>query len=216
MFISFEGIEGSGKGTVLRSVCERLTERGVPFLSTREPGGSDLGAPLRALLLDARQTIVPKAELFLYLADRAQHVAQVIRPALARGRLVLSDRYADSTIVYQGFGRGLDVQELFRLNETAVDGLWPDITFVLDVDPEVGLERARRRNTELGLSVSEGRFEAEAMEFHRTIRQGYLDWAARHPERFRIINGGLPPEAVFHDVWSILSTRFPELSIEAR
>ena len=109
-----------------------------------------------------------------------------------------------SDIAWRLATRALD----FQPRETAVDGLWPDITFVLDVDPEIGLERARRRNVELGLSVSEGRFEAEAMEFHRTIRQGYLDWAAQHPERFRIINGGLPPEAVFHDVWSILSEAF--------
>ncbi len=208
MFISFEGIEGSGKGTVLRAVCGRLAEQGVDFLSTREPGGSDLGAPLRALLLDARQSIVPRAELFLYLADRAQHVAQVIRPALAAGRPVLSDRYADSTIVYQGYGRGLNVPELFRLNESAVDGLWPELTFLLDIEPEIGLERARRRNAELGLSVTEGRFEAEAMSFHRTIRRGYLDWAAEHHERFRVIDGSRPPEDVFREVWDILSPRF--------
>ena len=212
MFISFEGMEGSGKGTVLRAVCERITSLNVPFVLTREPGGSDLGAPLRALLLDARQDIVPRAELFLYLADRAQHVAKVIRPALAEGLLVLSDRYADSTIVYQGYGRGLDVAELFRLNESAVDGLWPDLTVLLDLEPEIGLDRARRRNAELGLAVSEGRFEAEAINFHRSIRQGYLDWAAQHPERFCIVDGSQPPEHVFRQVWSALSNRFDRLS----
>ena len=212
MFISFEGIEGSGKGTVIQAVHNRLTDLGVNFVATREPGGSELGAPLRALLLDARQTIVPRAELFLYLADRAQHVAQVVRPALASGLPVLSDRYADSTIVYQGYGRGLDVPELFRLNEIAVDGLWPNLTLLLDLEPEVGLERARRRNDELGLSVREGRFEAEAMNFHRAIRRGYLEWAAQHPDRFRIVDASQTPENVFRVVWDLLSNRFPRLS----
>lgn len=208
MFITFEGMEGSGKSTALQGLCEQLAESGRPFLRTREPGGSELGAALRALLLDARHEVCPEAELFLYLADRAQHVRQVIRPALAAGRLVISDRYADSTIVYQGYGRGLDVEELFRFNERAVGGLWPDRTILFDLPAHTGLARARARNSETGLSVSEGRFEAEELAFHERVRRGYLAWAGLRPERFRIIDAALPPQAVLAEVRAAL----PELA----
>jgi len=200
MFISFEGTEGSGKSTALNLLCAALDSRGVSTLRTREPGGSELGKSLRALLLDVRQEVAPEAELFLYLADRAQHVRQVIRPALTEGRLVLSDRYADSTIVYQGYGRGLPVERLFELNQMAVGGLWPDLTLLFDLDPAVGLARARARNTELGIEVSEGRFEAETLAFHQRVRAGYLAWAGRFPERFRLINAGCSPEEVYAQV----------------
>lgn len=204
MFITFEGIEGSGKSTVLDRLCARLAGQGRFFIRTREPGGSEMGKALRALLLDARQNIAPEAELFLYLADRAQHARQVIRPALDRNVPVISDRYADSTIVYQGYGRGLDLEELFRLNELAVGGLWPDLTILLDVDPAAGLARAKSRNIEKGLDVSEGRFEAEDLAFHQRIRQGYLSWAGRHAARFRVVDASLPPDQVYARVESIV------------
>lgn len=218
MFITFEGIEGSGKGTAIGRTQKWLEEEGHPILLTREPGGSPLGRELRAFLLDARQDIAPEAELFLYLADRAQHVRQIIRPALESGRLVISDRYADSTIVYQGYGRGLDVDALHALNRMAVggllhttaSGLWPDLTILLDVAPEIGLERARTRNKALGLEVLEGRFEAESLAFHERIRSGYLAWADKNPGRFHIIDGGLPPDAVFERVRDILAPRLPQ------
>jgi dTMP kinase len=200
MFISFEGMEGSGKSTALGRLCAVLDNRGASYLRTREPGGSELGKSLRALLLDARQQVAPEAELFLYLADRAQHVRQVIRPNLEQGRLVLSDRYADSTIVYQGYGRELPVERLFELNQLAVGGLWPDLTLLFDLDPHVGLARARARNADCGTEVSEGRFEAEALPFHQRVREGYLAWAGRFPERFRIIDAGRSPEEVYAQV----------------
>lgn len=204
MFITFEGMEGSGKSTALQRLCGDLEARGVSFLRTREPGGSELGKSLRALLLDARQEVAPEAELFLYLADRAQHVHQVIRPALAEERLVLSDRYADSTIVYQGYGRGLPVERLFELNRVAVDGLWPDLTIVFDLDPAVGLSRARARNADCGAEITEGRFEAEALAFHERVRNGYLAWAGRFPERFRVIAAARSPEEVYAQVRAVL------------
>jgi len=200
MFISFEGMEGSGKSTALGRLCAALDNRGISHLRTREPGGSDLGKSLRALLLDAGQQIAPEAELFLYLADRAQHVRQVIRPSLEQGRLVLSDRYADSTIVYQGYGRELPVERLFELNQLAVGGLWPDVTVLFDLEPRVGLARARVRNAACGTEVSEGRFEAEALAFHQRVREGYLAWAGRFPGRFRIIDAGRSPEEVYAQV----------------
>ena len=205
MFITFEGIEGSGKGVMLGRTLDWLRRAGRDPLETREPGGSELGAALRALLLDTRNSdIAPEAELFLYLADRAQHVAAKIRPALAGGRLVVSDRYADSTIVYQGYGRGLDVDELFRLNDLAVKGLWPDLTLVLDLDVETGLGRAIRRNRELGLAEKEGRFEAESLAFHKKIRSGYRAWAARHPGRIRLIDASGNPDEVFARIEPLL------------
>lgn len=204
MFITFEGMEGSGKSTALERYCARLEQRGVAFLRTREPGGSDLGRSLRALLLDARNAVAPEAELFLYLADRAQHVHSVILPALAERRVVLSDRYADSTIVYQGYGRSLPVERLFEMNRTAIGGLWPDRTLLFDLDPEEGLARARRRNAETGTAVIEGKFEAESLAFHSRVRNGYLAWAGRFPERFHVIDAGLPPDAVFEQVRSLL------------
>ncbi len=201
MFITFEGIEGSGKGTMLALTEDWLKGRGKKVLRTREPGGCPLGLEMRALLLDAKNSgICPQAELFMYLADRAQHVREIIAPALEKGLTVLCDRYADSTIVYQGYGRGLDRETLFGLNDLAVAGLWPELTIVLDLDEPTGLERARRRNKELGLEEKEGRFEAEALAFHRRIRQGYLDWAGKHPDRVRVVDASGSPEKVFNRV----------------
>lgn len=180
----------------MTALCAALQGMDLPFVRTREPGGSVLGGALRALLLDVESRVLPKTELFLYLADRAQHVEEVIRPALAAGRIVVSDRYADSTVVYQGYGRGLDVERLLALNEDAVDGLWPDVTLLYDLPPEIGLARARSRNEATGLARAEGRFEAEAMAFHRRIRQGYLEWAARFPERYQIVNADAPADEV--------------------
>lgn len=209
MFITFEGIEGSGKSSALNSLCDYLTERNTAYVRTREPGGSILGRELRAMLLDARRNISAEAELFLYLADRAQHVNEVIRPALAALIPVFSDRFADSTIVYQGYGRGLDVERLFQLNETAVGGRWPDLTLLFDVQPELGLHRATQRNEAEGKAISEGRFEAEAMDFHRRIREGYLSWAEGHPGRFRIIDASEPQDKVFSKVMEILRPLLP-------
>jgi dTMP kinase len=137
-----------------------------------------------------------RAELFLFLADRAQHVADTIRPALESGQWVICDRYADSTIAYQGYGRGMDVELLQSLNDCATGGLWPDITFLLDLPAEVGLGRALARNGREGLTQSEGRFEAEALAFHQRIREGFLARAARWPERFRVLDASLPPEGI--------------------
>ena len=135
MFITLEGIEGSGKTTLIENLADVFRTLNHEVLVTREPGGCALGRELRQMLLNPETEICPEAELFLFLADRAQHVAEVIRPALKRGEVVLCDRYADSTVVYQGYGRGLDIEKLRSLNDVAIGGLWPDRTFVLDMDP---------------------------------------------------------------------------------
>ena len=197
MFISFEGIEGSGKSTAQRLLAEHLQGLGYDPLLTREPGGCALGRSLRPILLDARtRGLSSRAELYLFLADRAQHVAEVIRPALEAGQTVLCDRYADSTLAYQGYGRGLDPEHLRRINDMATGGLMPVLTLLLDLPVHCGLERAGLRNREEGTVLSEGRFDAESLEFHERVRQGYRSLAAEEPERFAIIDAAQPPEDV--------------------
>ena len=197
MFISFEGIEGSGKSTAQRLLAEHQQGLGYDPLLTREPGGCALGRSLRPILLDARtRGLSSRAELYLFLADRAQHVAEVIRPALEAGQTVLCDRYADSTLAYQGYGRGLDPEHLRRINDMATGGLMPDLTLLLDLPVHCGLERAGLRNREEGTVLSEGRFDAESLEFHERVRQGYRSLAAEEPERFAIIDAAQPPEDV--------------------
>ncbi|EPR44789.1 Thymidylate kinase [Desulfovibrio sp. X2] len=198
MFVTFEGIEGTGKSTQISLLREWLLAKGREVLTTREPGGSRLGGELRRILLSMESIdLTGQAELFLYLADRAQHVARIIRPALDEGKVVLSDRFADSTVVYQGYGRGLDPRLLHTFNDVAVSGLWPDLTILLDMDAEAGLRRALGRNLREGVQNTEGRFEAEDIDFHNRVREGYLAWAALHAERFRVVDASLSPEEVF-------------------
>ncbi|MDQ7833749.1 MAG: dTMP kinase [Humidesulfovibrio sp.] len=197
MFITFEGIEGTGKSTQIALLQQHLESQGHKVRVTLEPGGSRIGAELRRVLLSLEnRDLTPQAELFLYLADRAQHVAQVVRPAIAAGAVVLSDRFADSTVAYQGYGRGMDPELLHRLNAVAVDGLWPDLTLLLDLDPVIGLERAMSRNSREGKTNAEGRFEAESIAFHTRVRQGFLDLAARSPERISIVDATGAPEDI--------------------
>jgi dTMP kinase len=205
MFITFEGIEGTGKSTQIARVREYFEARGREVFLTLEPGGSRIGRDLRKMLLHVdNKEITPITELFLYLADRAQHVGQVIRPEIEAGKVVLCDRFADSTIVYQGYGRGLDTVMLRELNEVAVDGLWPDLTIVLDIDPEIGLKRATLRNIEDGKAKEEGRFEAEHLSFHNRIREGYLTWAAFNRDRMRVVDASGTPDEVFTQIKGVI------------
>ena len=201
MFITFEGIEGSGKSTQIGRLAAWLEAKGRTVALTREPGGSELGLSLRRILLDAANThLVARAELFLYLADRAQHVQQVVRPALGQGKVVLCDRFTDSTVAYQGYGRGLDPEMLHSLNQAAVGGVWPDLTVLFDLPPEIGLVRARSRNEEQGASEAEGRFEAEELAFHQRVREGYLKLAGLFPERIKVVDATGDEDAVFQAV----------------
>ena len=211
MFITFECIEGSGKSTVMELLATHLEKKGFAVCRTREPGGSPLGRALRHILLDARTaTLSSRAELFLFLADRAQHVAQVILPALEEEEIVLCDRYMDSTFVYQGAGRGMDPDRLRVLNEQAMCGMLPDLTLLFDVPVPVGLARAGRRNREEGTVISEGRFEAESMVFHERVRQGYLRLAAEEPERISIIDAEQTPEDVLWQCVSVVERKLQE------
>jgi dTMP kinase len=189
MFITFEGVEGCGKSTQVEMLKEHLEKRGFEVLTTREPGGSRLGSNLRSILLSVEsKDLTKEAELFLYMADRAQHVHQVISPALEENKVVISDRYADSTVVYQGYGRGLDPNILHSFNKVAVREVWPDYTFLLDLDPEMGLKRAWARNVRNNMAKKEGRFESEDLSFHNRVREGYLTWASLNRDRFRVID----------------------------
>ena len=208
MFITFEGIEGTGKSTQIALLKQHLETQGRKVAVTCEPGGSRIGAELRRVLLSLEnRDLTPQAELFLYLADRAQHVAQVVRPALESGAIVLCDRFADSTVAYQGFGRGMDTRLLHQLNAVAVAGLWPGLTILLDLDPAIGLKRAVARNLSEGKTNAEGRFEAESLAFHGRVRQGFLDLAANAPERIRVVDASGTPEAIAHAVRALVEAR---------
>jgi dTMP kinase len=183
VLITFEGIEGSGKSTHARLLAEHLGALGWNPLATREPGGTPLGEPIRRLLLDAGSApVAPLAELLLYCADRAQHVTQVIGPALAAGRPVLCDRFSDSTIAYQGHGRGLDLDLVRSIEARARGGLTPALTFVFDCPPSEGLARVRRR------SMATDRIESAPLAFHERVREGFLTLAATSPARYRVLD----------------------------
>ncbi len=188
--ITFEGIDGSGKTTQLRLLEQYLAARGFEFISTREPGGTDLGLKIRAALLDgAKGSVEPLAELLLYAADRAHHVRRVIMPALDAGKLVLSDRFYDATTVYQGYARGFDLGLVRYLNDLAAGGIRPDLTLLFDIDVETGWQRTHKRSLENNDSGSQpNRLDQESHDFRRRVREAYLQIAALEPDRFRVID----------------------------
>jgi dTMP kinase len=203
-FITFEGPEGSGKSTQLRLLGERLLKNGRDVLETQEPGGTPIGIQIRHVLLDAKnRELCPTAELLLMFASRAQNVDELILPALSAGRTVLSDRFTDSTMVYQGVGRGLGADLVYELDRIACRGLVPDLTLVFDIDAETGLARARRRNARK--EDSETRMEDQDVGFHRQVRDAYRQLAADEPRRVRLIDGSQPREAVAEQVWQAVA-----------
>jgi dTMP kinase len=193
LFVTFEGVEGSGKSTQVKALETHLKGRGVPTVFSREPGGTPLGEQLRGILLDPRQQgMLPLTELFLYLASRAEHVSQVVAPALERGAVVVSDRYTDASVAYQGGGRGLGWEVVEPLNRLATGGVKPDITFLLDLDPEEGLARFSGPK---GRPVRD-RIESEALEFHRRVRAAYIDASRREPARFVVLDARRDPDEI--------------------
>ncbi|TGU71232.1 dTMP kinase [Geomonas terrae] len=208
-FITFEGVEGCGKTTQLRLLKERLQAAGEKVVATREPGGCPIADQMRAILLDAKNSaITPLAELLLYAAARAQHVQEVIAPALKRGETVLCDRFTDATLAYQGHGRELDLTVIGQLNGLATAGVQPALTVLIDCPVEIGLARALSR-IEATTGAREERFELESVRFHERVRAGYLALAAAQPERFVIVDGSGDVAATEKRMLAALAKRLP-------
>ena len=204
-FITFEGPEGCGKSTQVRLLAGRLTAEGIPVVCTREPGGTRTGEAVREILQHnkAGEPLTPETELLLFLASRAQLVRQVILPALEAGTWVISDRFMDSTVAYQGYGRGFGPDRVMAFNAFAVGAAIPDLTLLLDIDVASGFDRMAERNRRTG--GSHDRMEREAIEFHERMRAGYLDLARQVPDRIRVVRADGSPELVAEEVWKAVS-----------
>lgn len=204
LFITFEGPDGSGKSTQARMLAERLRKQGRDVLETVEPGGTPIGREIRRILLDAaNKELTATAELLLMFAARAQNVEQRILPALDQGRIVISDRFTDSSLAYQGAGRGLGSDLVLELDSIACRGLVPDLTLCIDIDPETGLARAHARGG------NETRLEEQALDFHRKVRDAYHALAQIEPKRFKLIDGHGTLEAIAAEVWEQVSAVLP-------
>ena len=195
LFITFEGADGSGKTTQLNNIKNFLEEKGFDVVVTREPGALDLGQKIRNILLHYDGVVADRCEIFLFLADRAQHVETFIKPAIDEGKIVLCDRHTDSTIAYQGYGREQDVKLLKELNEIAVNGLKPDLTMLFDVSTETAQAR---------VGSEKDRMESIGIEFHRKVRNGYLELLKENPDRIKLINANNSIETVFEDAKKII------------
>ena len=197
VFITFEGIDGVGKTTQLNILCKQLQKLGYTVVKTREPGGTCLGRQIRQILLaPTDQAISQQAEILLYAADRAQHVQEIVKPALAAGKIVVCDRYVDSSIAYQGYGLGWDVEAIVQINQKAIDGLMPHLTLCLDNEPELTLTRTKG-----------DRIEQRDIAYYQRVRQGYQEIAQQYSERFKIISAQGSIEEVSQRVWKIIQER---------
>jgi len=205
LFISFEGIDGSGKTTQVKRLGQSLRDKGYELVTVREPGGTPVAEKIRELLLDARNDgICPRTEAFLYAAARAQLVTEVINPALTEGRVVIADRYLDSTLAYQGYGRGLDTRFLEQLNRLAVAGTVPDLTIILDISPAEGM--VRRSDS------CPDRLEREGLQFQEAVRAGYLSLSRQYPERIKVVDAMRPPEQVYAEIVALVTPFLAQLA----
>ena len=208
MFITLEGIEGSGKTTQIAYLAEFLREGGRDCIVTREPGGTPIGQKIRSILLDPESKgMAHLTELLLYVADRNEHLKKLIQPALDQEKIVISDRFSDATVVYQGFVRGIDLQFIKQLHENILGGFKPDLTLLLDLPPEIGLQRAWSQIHAGNRSDAETRFENKTLAFHRKVRQGYLELARLDAERFRIIEAHHEKMRVRDDIFAAVSAK---------
>jgi dTMP kinase len=212
LFITFEGVEGCGKTTQMEMLTDHLEWKGKKVLAVREPGGTELGERVRSILLNIEKEetegesegLDPWAELFLYEACRVQLVSKRIKPALEEGKVVICDRYTDSTVSYQGYGRGLDIDAVRSVNTLGSMGMVPDITFVLDCAPEVGLKRAGSRIESIKTGPREDRFEKEDIEFHNRVRDGYLKLAGKEPDRVKVIDAEREIAVIHKEICDII------------
>ncbi len=207
-FITFEGMEGCGKSTQIRLLAEALTARGLAVEVSRSPGGTPVAEKIRTLLKIRTEgdELTPEAELLLFGACHAQMTRRLILPALERGAILLSDRFFDSTTAYQGYARGLDLDLVLRINRFACGELEPDLTLLLDLDPELGIERSRRR-----AALEADRFDSEKMKFHHAVRNAFLDLAKLHPHRFRVIDASRTPEQVHRQIMEAVNDTLADL-----
>ena len=210
MFITLEGIEGSGKTTQIKNIVEFLENKGYDCVVTREPGGTKIGEKIRSILLDPEnRDMEPACELLLYFSDRVQHIKELINPALSEGKTIICDRFFDATLVYQGYARGLSIDLIIKLHQMIAYGLKPDITILLDLLPEIGLSRAWEQIDNGSRSGGETRFEKETLLFHEKIRAGYLELARLEPKRFRVIDASKSENQVKQQIIN-------ELTLEVR
>lgn len=210
IFISFEGTEGSGKTTQMRLLVERLRGAGLPVIENQEPGATTIGRQIRRILLDpAHQEMAPVTELLLMFASRAQATVEIILPALEGGAIVVSDRFTDSSLAYQGQARGLGFQTVLEAHRLALGSLFPDLTICVDLDVETGLARAHSRNWRSSEESSEARLDRQSLEFHRQVAEGYRKIAALEPQRFRMIDGRGSPEEVAERIWTTAKEVLP-------
>ncbi|MDO4911947.1 MAG: dTMP kinase [Lactobacillus sp.] len=207
-FISFEGPDGSGKSTVLKETLARISDRlTTQYLVTREPGGSKIAEAIRDLILDpSHMEMDPKTEALLYAASRSQHLEEIVIPALEAGMLVVSDRYIDSSLAYQGVGRNLGIPDVLAINDFATKGLMPDLTIFLDVPPEVGLARIEKDRP-----GQEDRLEKEKLDFHRRVHEGYETVNELYPDRIKVIDANRPLEEVVNDTIATIQEKLPDL-----
>jgi len=200
LFITFEGPEGAGKTTVIQKIAERLAEKNIDVLATREPGGIEIAEKIRTIILNPAHTAMDeRTEALLYAAARSQHYFEKVQPALDAGKLVICDRFIDSSLAYQGYARGIGIDEVLSINEFAIGKKLPDMTILFDIAPEVGLARIYATgNREVN------RLDVESLTFHQKVHEGYLLLVERYPERIRIVNADQDIDSVVEDVWSLL------------
>jgi len=214
LFITFEGVEGSGKTTQIQRLKRYLTKRGTPCKVTREPGGGPIGDKVRKILLNPEhRAMTPLSELLLYEASRAQHVKEVIEPLLKKGVVVLCDRFSDATVAYQGYGRKIDLHMVKSLNRLTSQGINPDVTFLLDCPSGLGLKRALQRNRTLN-KEKEGRFEKEEIQFHHRVRRGYLSIARKEPDRVKVIDTRKGEDKVFEKIRKIVDELIDKFGVK--
>ncbi|MFJ8237941.1 dTMP kinase [Ureibacillus sp. NPDC094379] len=200
LFITFEGPEGAGKSTVLGKIVELLTEENIEVMATREPGGIEISEKIRDIILNPEHTAMDEhTEALLYAAARSQHYFEKVEPALEQGKLVLCDRFIDSSLAYQGYARGLGIDEVLSINEFAIGKQMPDITILFDLEPEVGLARIHAHSDR-----EVNRLDVESLAFHRKVRQGYREVVKRYPDRIIVVNADQTIEQVIDEVWKIL------------
>ncbi|WP_409367502.1 dTMP kinase [Lysinibacillus sp. 38-6] len=200
LFITFEGPEGAGKTTVIKQIAERLAQQNIDVLATREPGGIEIAEKIRTIILNPAHTAMDeRTEALLYAAARSQHYFEKVRPALDAGKMVICDRFIDSSLAYQGYARGIGVDEVLSINEFAIGKKLPDLTILFDISPEVGLARIHAHGDR-----EVNRLDVESLAFHEKVREGYLQLVTRYPERINVINADQSIERVVEDVWAVL------------